>query len=79
MSNTIDFTAKTGAGGVEVKVTMSFEADSFSSWNENIDMVTFEGVDIMGLLADEQFSDLETQGIEAIQAKREWEIVNYEP
>jgi hypothetical protein len=42
-------------------------------------MVTFESVDIMGLLTDEQFSDLETQGIEAIQAKREWEIVNYEP
>jgi hypothetical protein len=79
MTNTIDFTATTGAGNVEVKVTMSFEADSYSSWHENIDMVTFEGVDIMGLLTDEQFSDLETQGIEAIQAKREWEIVNYEP
>jgi len=79
MTNTIDFTATTGAGGVEVKVTMSFEADSYTSWHENIDMVTFEGVDIMGLLSDEQFAELEAQGIEAIQAKREWEIVNYEP
>ena len=79
MTHTIDFVATTGAGNVEVKVTMSFEADKYTSWAENIDMVTFEGVDIMGLLLDEQFSDLETQGIEAIQAKREWEKVNYEP
>ena len=77
--HTINFEATTGAGDVEVQVTMSFEADKYTSWAENIDMVTFEGVDIMGLLTDEQFSDLETQGIEAIQAKREWEIVNYEP
>jgi len=79
MTHTIDFVATTGAGNVEVKVTMSFEADKYTSWAENIDMVTFEGVDIMGLLLDEQFSDLETQGNEAIQAKREWEKVNYEP
>ena len=75
----IDFDATTGAGDVEVKVTMSFEADRYTSWAENIDMVTFNGMDIMGLLSDEQFSDLETQGIEAIRAQREWEIVNYEP
>jgi hypothetical protein len=75
----IDFTATTGAGDVEVKVTMSFEADRYTSWAENIDMITFEGVDIMGLLTEEQFADLETQGMEAIKAQREWEIVNYEP
>ena len=75
----IDFTATTGAGNVEVKVTMSFEADRYTSWAENIDMVTFNGMDIMGLLTEEQFSDLETQGMEAIKAQREWEIVNYEP
>jgi hypothetical protein len=75
----IDFTATTGAGDVEVKVTMSFEADRYTSWAENIDMVTFEGVDIMGLLSEEQFADLETQGMEAIKAQREWETVNYEP
>ena len=75
----IDFVATTGAGGVEVNVTMSFEADKYTSWAENIDMVTFNDMDIMGLLTDEQFAELEAQGIEAIQAKREWEIVNYEP
>jgi hypothetical protein len=75
----IDFTATTGAGDVEVKVTMSFEADRYTSWAENIDMVTFNGMDIMGLLTDEQFADLEAQGMEAIKAQREWETVNYEP
>ena len=75
----IDFTATTGAGDVEVKVTMSFEADRYTSWAENIDMVTFEGVDIMGLLTEEQFADLEAQGIKAIETQREWEVVNYEP
>ena len=79
MSNSIEYTATTGAGGVEVQVTMSFEADSYSSWAENIDTVTYNGMDIMGLLTDEQFAEMEAQGIEAIQAKREWEVVNYEP
>ena len=75
----IDFTATTGAGDVEVKVTMSFEADKYTSWAENIDMVTFNGMDIMGLMTEEQFSELEAQGMEAIKAQREWEVVNYEP
>lgn len=79
MSHTIEFQATTGAGDVEVNVTMSFEADKYTSWAENIDMVTFEGKDIMGLLTDEQFADLEAQGMEAIKAQREWEKVNYEP
>jgi hypothetical protein len=42
-------------------------------------MVTFNGMDIMGLLTEEQFADLEAQGMEAIKAQREWEVVNYEP
>lgn len=79
MTHTIDFEATTGAGDVEVKVTMSFEADQYSSWAENIEIVTYNGMDIMGLMTDEQFAELETQGIEAIKAQREWEIVNYEP
>jgi len=77
--HTINFEATTGAGDVEVQVTMSFEADKYTSWAENIDMVTYNGMDIMGLMTDEQFAELEAQGIEAIKSQREWEIVNYEP
>jgi hypothetical protein len=75
----IDFVATTGAGDVEVKATMTFKADKYSTWAENIDMVTFNGMDIMGLLTEEQFANLEAQGIRAIETQREWEVVNYEP
>jgi hypothetical protein len=76
---TIDFDATTGAGNVEVKVTMSFEADKYSTWAENIEMVTYSGMDVMGMMTDEQFADLEAEGLKAIDAKRQWEKDNYEP
>ena len=77
--HTINFDATTGAGDVEVQVTMSFKADKYSSWAENIEKVTFEGVDITGVMTEEQFADLEAKGIRAIEEQRNWEIVNYEP
>jgi hypothetical protein len=76
---TIDFDATTGAGNVEVKVTMSFEADKYSTWAENIEMVTYSGMDVMGMMTDEQFAELEAEGLKAIDAKRQWEKDNYEP
>lgn len=77
--HTINFDATTGAGDVDVKVTMSFKADKYSTWFENIEMVTYNGMDIMGLMTDEQFADLEAKGIRAIETQRHWEIVNHEP
>jgi hypothetical protein len=77
--HTIDFDATTGAGDVDVKVTMSFKADKYSSWAENITMVTYNGMDVMGLMTDEQFADLEAKGVRAIETQRHWEIVNFEP
>jgi hypothetical protein len=77
--HTINFDATTGAGDVEVQVTMSFKADKYSSWAENIEMVTYNGMDIMGLMTDEQFADLEAKGVRAIETQRHWEIVNHEP
>jgi hypothetical protein len=77
--HTINFDATTGAGDVNVKVTMSFKADKYSTWAENIEMVTFNGMDIMGLMTEEQFADLEAKGVRAIETQRHWEIVNYEP
>jgi len=77
--HTINFEATTGAGDVEVQVTMSFKADKYTSWAENIEMVTYNGMDIMGLMTEEQFADLEAKGIRAIEEQRNWEIVNYEP
>ena len=77
--HTINFEATTGAGDVEVQVTMSFKADKYSTWAENIEMVTYNGMDIMGLMTEEQFADLEAKGIKAIETQRHWEIMNYEP
>ena len=77
--HTINFDSTTGAGDAEVKVTMSFKADKYSTWAENIEMVTYNGMDIMGLMTEEQFADLEAKGIRAIETQRHWEIVNYEP
>ena len=77
--HTINFDATTGAGEAEVKVTMSFKADKYSSWAENIEMVTYNGMDIMGLMTEEQFADLEAKGVRAIETQRHWKIVNYEP
>ena len=77
--HTINFDATTGAGDAEVIVTMSFKADKYSSWAENIEMVTYNGMDIMGLMTEEQFADLEAKGVRAIETQRHWEIVNYEP
>jgi len=77
--HTINFETTTGSGDVEVKVTMSFKADKYSSWAENIEMVTYNGMDIMGLMTEEQFADLEAKGVRAIETQRHWEIVNYEP
>jgi hypothetical protein len=77
--HTINFETTTGAGDVEVQVTMTFKADKYTSWAENIEMVTYNGMDIMGLMTDEQFADLEAKGIKAIEAQRVWETENYEP
>jgi hypothetical protein len=77
--HTINFEATTGAGDVEVQVTMTFKADKYTSWAENIEMVTYNGMDIMGLMTDEQFEELEAKGIKAIEAQRVWETENYEP
>jgi hypothetical protein len=77
--HTINFEATTGAGDVEVQVTMTFKADKYTSWAENIEMVTYNGMDIMGLMTEEQFDELEAKGIKAIEAQRVWETENYEP
>jgi ABC-type transporter MlaC component len=58
-----EFNATTGAGGVTVTCKMSYERDEHGPYFENIEDVIFEGVSVMGLMTDEQFSDLEMIGI----------------
>jgi ABC-type transporter MlaC component len=58
-----EFNAETGAGDVTVTCKMSYECDEDGPYFENIEDVKFEGISVMGLLSDEQFSDLEMVGI----------------
>ena len=57
------FNATTGAGGVTVTCKMSYERDEHGTFFENIEDVIYEGISIMGLLTDEQYSELEMIGI----------------
>ena len=57
------FNATTGAGGETVTCKMSYERDEHGTFFENIEDVTYEGISIMGLLMDEQYSELEMVGI----------------
>lgn len=79
MQHSFDFEATTGAGDETVQVTMSYKADKYSTWAENIESVTFNGMDVMGLLTEEQFADLEAKGIRAMEEKKVWDSNNYEP
>jgi len=58
-----EFNATTGAGGETVTCKMSYERDEDGPYFENIEEVTFEGISVMGLLSEEQFSDLEMIGV----------------
>jgi hypothetical protein len=77
--NTIDFQATTGAGGEIVQVTMSYEEDIDGVYAENIESVKFEGVEVIGLISEEQFAELEIEGCNAINENKIIAMQNYEP
>lgn len=79
MSYSIEFQATTGAGIEIVQVTMTYERDESGIYAENIESITFNRMDVMGLLSDEQFMDLELQGCQAIHDQHKFAMENYEP
>ena len=62
-----EFNATTGAGGETVTCKMSYERDEHGPYFESIEDVTFEGVSVIGLLSEEQFSELEMVGINKLR------------
>ena len=46
---------------------------------ENIESVTFDGINVIGLLTEEQFADLEIEGCKAIHDQAKFAMENYEP
>ena len=79
MTYHISFQAITGAGSEIVKVEMSYERDQDGTYAENIESITYNGMDVMGLLSEEQFADLEIQGSDAIDKEIKFALENYEP
>ena len=57
------FNAETGGGGETVTCRMIYERDECGTFAENIETVTFEGVEVTGLISEEQFNELEMVGI----------------
>lgn len=79
MTYSINFQSNTGAGGETVNVTMTYERDESGTYAENIESITFNGIDVMGLLSEEQFGDLELAGCQAIFDEAKFNLENYEP
>ena len=61
------FNATTGAGGETVTCKMTYERDEHGPYFESIEDVTFEGVSVIGLLSEEQFSELEMVGVNKLR------------
>jgi len=59
--STWEFDTTTGAGSEIVTVVYEYESDRDSTYNENIKEIWFEGRDVIGLLSDEQFKELEME------------------
>jgi hypothetical protein len=57
------FNATTGAGDETVTCKMVYEKDECGVFAENIESVIFEGREVIGLLTEEQFAELEAVGI----------------
>jgi hypothetical protein len=62
------FEAKTGAGGEIVTCKMSYEMDEDGPFSQNIESVIFEGKEVIGLISDEQFTELGNLGIDKLAA-----------
>lgn len=62
-----EFNATTGAGGETVTCKMTYERDEHGPYFESIEDVTFESVSVIGLLSEEQFSELEMVGVNKLR------------
>ena len=59
--STWEFDTTTGAGSEIVTVVYEYESDRDSTYNENNKEIWVEGRDVIGVLSDEQFKELEIE------------------
>ena len=62
MEKTWEFDTTVGAGSEVVTVVYEYESDEDSTYNESIREIWFEGRDVIGILSNEQFKELEMEG-----------------
>lgn len=62
-----EFNATTGAASETVTCLMSYERDEHGPYFENIETVKFEGVEVTGLISEEQFAELEMVGVNKLR------------
>ena len=81
MENKYEFDTTTGAGSEVVTIVYRYEHDGETSYNENIEEIWFEGRNVMGLLSDEQFKELEIEAAMRFQHHKEnnGQTADYEP
>ena len=61
MEKTWEFNTIAGAGSEVVKVVYEYEQDEDGTYNESVIEVWFQGKDVIGLLSEEAFRDLECE------------------
>ncbi len=59
--STWEFDTTTGAGSEIVTVVYEYENDCETTYNESIKEIWFNGRDVIGLLSDEQFKELDME------------------
>ena len=60
------FEAKTGGGDETVICKMSYERDEGGAYGQNIESILFDGKEVIGLISELQFSELELLGIDKL-------------
>jgi hypothetical protein len=61
MENTWEFDTTTGAGSEIVTIVYEYSSDEDGTYNESIKEIWFEGRDVTGLIADEQYKELDIE------------------
>ena len=75
------FDTTVGEGSAIVTVVMEYEQDEEGVYNENIDEIWFEGRNVVGLISDEQFKELEIEAAMRFQHHKQTKgrEVDFEP
>ena len=60
------FEAQTGGSSETVICKMSYERDEDGAYRQNIESILFDGKEVIGLISELQFSELELLGIDKL-------------